>query len=56
MKCDKCEQAATILVEGYLYARQLCSNHAANLCQALGGTPSEVTAMKEYLTQPREAA
>jgi len=50
MKCDKCEQEATILVEGYLYARQLCSNHAANLCQALGGTPSRVAAMREYPT------
>jgi len=50
-KCDKCENKATILVEGYLYARQLCSNHAAKLCQAVGGTPSEVTAMREYASK-----
>jgi len=50
-KCDKCENKATILIEGYLYARRLCSNHAAKLCQALGGTPSEVTTMREYASK-----
>jgi len=48
-KCDKCENKAMILVEGYLYARQLCSSHAATLCATLGGTPSVVAAMREYV-------
>lgn len=46
--CDKCESKATILVEGYLYARYLCSNHASILCQSVGGTPSDVARMREY--------
>lgn len=47
-ECDRCNDKATILVEGYLYARYLCSIHASKLAQSLGGTPSEVERMRVY--------
>ena len=46
--CDKCEERATITVEGYLYARYLCSLHASKLAASLGATPNEVERMREY--------
>jgi hypothetical protein len=46
--CDKCNDRATILVEGYLYARYLCSLHASKLAESLGAIPSEVKRMREY--------
>ena len=47
-KCDNCESNATILVEGYIYARILCSHHAAMLLESIGGTPNEVEKMRVY--------
>jgi hypothetical protein len=46
--CDKCDDRATIRVEGYLYARYLCSLHASKLAESLGAIPSEVKRMREY--------
>ena len=45
--CDNCDERATITVEGYLYARYLCSLHASKLAESLGATPNEVERMKE---------
>ena len=36
MKCDKCENEATIRVEGYLYAHIVCSYHAGKIAEGLG--------------------
>jgi len=47
-KCDKCNDSATIRVEGYLYAHYLCSLHASKLAGSLGATPSEVERMRAY--------
>jgi hypothetical protein len=46
--CDNCEERATITVEGYLYARYLCSLHASKLAESLGAIPSEVERLREY--------
>ena len=48
IKCDRCEDSATILVEGYIYARYLCSLHASKLAGSLGATSSEVEEMRVY--------
>ena len=34
--CDKCDLPATIRVEGYLYARLVCSYHAGKIAEGLG--------------------
>jgi hypothetical protein len=47
-KCDKCDERATITVEGYLYARYLCSLHASKLAESLGAPPNEVERIREY--------
>ena len=48
LQCDKCEAAATIEIKGHIYPWYFCSDHASKLCQALGGTPDEVEAMRIY--------
>ena len=47
-ECDKCDDSATIEVEGYLYAHYLCSLCASKLAGSLGATPSEVERMRVY--------
>ena len=47
-KCDKCDDSATIEVEGYLYAHYLCSLHASKLAGSLGAKPNEVERMRVY--------
>jgi hypothetical protein len=47
-KCDRCNDSATILVEGYIYARYLCSLHASKLLESLGVTSSEVEKIRVY--------
>jgi hypothetical protein len=47
-KCDRCEDSATILVEGYIYARYLCSLHASKLAESLGAASSKVEEMRVY--------
>jgi hypothetical protein len=47
-KCDRCNDSATIEVEGYLYAHYLCSLHASKLAGSLGAKPNEVERMRVY--------
>jgi hypothetical protein len=47
-KCDKCDDIATILVEGYLYARYVCSIHASKIAQLIGAPVSDVERIREY--------
>jgi hypothetical protein len=47
-KCDKCDDKATILVEGYLYARYVCSLHASKIAQLIGAPVSDVERIREY--------
>ena len=44
----KCDDYATIEVEGNIYRRYLCSLHASKLAGSLGATPSEVERMRVY--------
>jgi len=48
IECDKCNDYATIEVEGYPYAHYLCSLCASKLAKSLGGTSSEVERMRVY--------
>jgi hypothetical protein len=44
----KCNDVATIRVEGYMYNHYLCSLHASELAGSLGAAPSEVERMRAY--------
>jgi hypothetical protein len=48
IKCDRCNDSATILVEGYIYARYLCSLHASKLAKSTGAPSNLVEKLRVY--------